>query len=233
MSTEGIEQVGLKNRVLGEQVSQILSDAILEGILKGGDRLVETELQKKFGVSRSPLREAYRDLEKKGLVTIVPRRGTCVRKITRRDIEENFPVRSVLEGLAARQACGKMSGKDKKRMLQSLRNMERAVREGAIKLYWKNHLLFHDVFISASRNEVLITILKTLRMHSMWFQFSYQYYREDLQKSLSVHQKIYDLFQDDHTDPAVLDGLVKNHIDVAFERFIEYLEAQEPSHETY
>ena len=86
-----IKDLEFKPHVLGEQVSQILTEAILEGLLKGGDQLVEAELQKQFGVSRSPLREAFRDLEKKGLVVIVPRKGTYVKQISRKDIEENFP----------------------------------------------------------------------------------------------------------------------------------------------
>jgi DNA-binding GntR family transcriptional regulator len=54
-----------------------------------------------FGISRSPLREAIRDLENKGLVTIVPRRGAFVRRVTVKDIEDIFPVRANLEALAA------------------------------------------------------------------------------------------------------------------------------------
>jgi len=107
--------------VLGEKVSQILTDAILEGILKQGDQLVEAELQKQFGISRSPLREAFRDLEKRGLVVIVPRKGTFVKAITEKDIRENFPVRATLEGLAARQAFSNMTAKELKELRRALR----------------------------------------------------------------------------------------------------------------
>ena len=229
MPTDNIEQIDLRSNVLGEQVSRILSDAILEGVLKGGDRLVEAELQKKFGISRSPLREAFRDLEKKGLVVIVPRKGTFVKSITRKDIEDNFPVRSVLEGLAAKQAYGKMGAGDLKKLVRALHGMESAVRKRDIKLYWKHHLQFHEIFIDACDNDVLIGTLQTLRMHSMWYQFSYQYYQEDLEKSLAVHQEICTLFHDNRTDPTKLGRLVQHHIEVAFERFLDYLEAQDTS----
>ena len=229
MPTDNIEPIDLNPSVLGEQVSRILSDAILEGVLKGGDKLVEAELQKKFSISRSPLREAFRDLEKKGLVVIVPRKGTFVRSITRKDIEDNFPVRSTLEGCAAKEAHGKMTSKDKKKMVQALQGMEKAVRGRNIKRYWKHHLQFHETFIGACGNDVLIGILQTLRMHSLWYQFSYQYYQEDLQKSLAVHKKICDLFHDNQTDSSKLGQLVQHHIEVAFERFLEYLESQDAS----
>jgi DNA-binding GntR family transcriptional regulator len=227
MPTNSIEQIDLKPNVLGDQVSRILSDAILEGVLKGGDKLVEAEFQKKFGISRSPLREAFRDLEKKGLVVIIPRKGTFVRSITRKDIEDNFPVRSALEGLAAREAHGKMTLKDKKKMAQALKGMEKSVGGRDIKLYWKYHLQFHDIFIHACQNDVLISILQTLRVHSMWYRFSYQYYQEDLEKSLDVHQRICDRFHDDATDVTKLDRLVRHHIEVAVERFLAYLERED------
>ena len=127
MPTDKIEQIDLKPNILAEQVSRILSDSILEGVLKGGDRLVEAELQKKFGISRSPLREAFRDLEKRGLVVITPRKGTVVRQITRKDIEDNFPVRSVLEGLAAKEAYQKINDEEKKALHKALQKMEDAV----------------------------------------------------------------------------------------------------------
>ncbi len=226
MPTDQIEQIDLKPSVLAEQVSRILSDAILEGVLKGGDKLIEAELQKKFGISRSPLREAFRDLEKKGLVVIVPRKGTLVKRITRKDIEDNFPVRSVLEGLAAKEAFQKMIDQDKQDLGHTLQKMEAAVKTHNTKNYWKYHLKFHKIFIDASHNAVLIDILRTLRMHSLWYRFSYQYYQEDLQKSLAVHQKICTLFQNPASDPEIIGELVQLHIEEAYWRFLAYLESQ-------
>lgn len=66
--------------------------ATMGGILKEGEQLVEAELQKLFGVSKSPIREALREVEKMGFVVIKPRRGAFVKAITHRDIEENFRV---------------------------------------------------------------------------------------------------------------------------------------------
>ena len=226
MLKEKIKQFNFKQTVLGEQVSQILTEAILEGVFKGGDRLVESELQRAFDISRSPLREAFRDLEKKGLVVISPRKGTSVRRITRKDIEENFPIRSNLEGLAAKNAFAHMTLKARNSLGRALENMERAVRSKDATAYWKSHIAFHEIFIAASGNEALINILKTLRMHSMWYRFSYQYYREDLGKSLAVHQKIFEMFDNPQTNASELGSLVQHHIEVASERFLAYLEAQ-------
>ena len=224
--TTKIKDLDFRPHVLGQQVSHILTEAILEGVLKGGDQLVEVDLQKQFGISRSPLREAFRDLEKKGLVVIVPRKGTFVKKMTRKDIEENFPVRSVLEGLAAKEAHPKMTSQILEGLAQALDKMETAVEKDDAKAYWKNHLKFHDIFIKATGNEVLINILKTLRMHSLWYRFSYQYYQEDLHRSLAVHQKIFGLFRNKDVDRHEIGNLVQEHIQTAYQSFMDYLDEQ-------
>jgi DNA-binding GntR family transcriptional regulator len=225
--TGKIKNLEFKPHVLGEQVSHILMEAILEGVLRGGDQLVEVELQKQFGVSRSPLREAFRDLEKKGLVVIIPRKGTYVKQVNRKDIEDNFPVRAVLEGLAAREAHPNMTDQIIEALSRALEKMETAVGISDTKAYWRNHLEFHDIFITASHNEVLISILKTLRMHSLWYRFSYQYYQEDLGRSLAVHRQIFDLFREKQTDSIKIKALVQDHIQTAFETFLAYMDEQD------
>jgi DNA-binding GntR family transcriptional regulator len=225
--TGKIRNLNFQPHVLGEQVSHILTEAILEGDLKGGDQLIEAELQKQFGISRSPLREAFRDLEKKGLVVIIPRRGTFVKRITRKDIEENFPVRAVLEGLAAREAYRKITPDALEKMACVLGEMARAVKENDTKAYWKSHLEFHDIFIKASGNDILIDVLKTLRMHSLWYRFCYPYYQEDLPRLLDVHQKIFNHFHNQDIDQNVIGKLVQGHIQVAYRSFIAYLDEQD------
>jgi DNA-binding GntR family transcriptional regulator len=225
--TGKIKDFDFRPHVLGEQVSHILMEAILEGVLRGGDQLVEVELQKQFGVSRSPLREAFRDLEKKGLVVIIPRKGTYVKQVNRKDIEDNFPVRAVLEGLAAREAYPNMTAQIIEALSRALQKMEAAVEISDTKAYWRNHLEFHDIFITASHNEVLINILKTLRMHSLWHRFSYQYYLKDLKRSLAVHQTIFNLFRDRDTNINDLASLVQEHIQTALLTFLAYLDEQD------
>lgn len=227
LMADRIKELDFKPTVLVEQVSRVLREAILEGHLRGGDQLVEAELKEQFGISRSPLREAFRDLEKKGLVEIIPRKGTFVKTITRRDIEEHFPVRSVLEGLAAREAYERLTEEDQEEMALALENMKKAVVMNDAKSYWEHHLVFHEAFIHASGNLLLISLLETLRMHSMWYRFSYQYYKEDFNKSLRTHDEILKLFKSDKTDTKVLQEAVQNHIEIAVERFLTYLQEQE------
>jgi DNA-binding GntR family transcriptional regulator len=225
--SDRIKQIDFKPIVLVERVSRTLTEAILDGTLKGGDQLIETDLKEQFGISRSPLREAFRILEKMGLVEIIPRKGAFVRSITNSDIEQHFPVRSVLEGLAARQAHERISEEKLKEMTHALGKMRSAVSKNNTKAYWENHFLFHEVFIDASANLILINLLKTLRMHGLWYRFSYKYYEENLSESFAIHERILRLFENKKTDPRQLEEVVRNHIEVAVESFLAYLDEQE------
>lgn len=219
---------GFSPQVLTEQISKVLTEAILDGALTPGTQLLEMELQRQLGVSRSPLREAFRDLEKKGLVVLLPRRGAFVKEISRRDVQENFPVRGNLEGLAARLAYGKLSQQDLAKMREALEGMKRAGRTKDREAYRQNHKDFHDVFIDASDNCLLIDILQNLRMHRLWYFVSYRYQKLDFQMALDVHEKILDLFEQEAADPQELELLVRQHIDDALERLFGATDTPEP-----
>jgi len=212
---------------LVEKLSEAMTEAILEGVFKEGDQLTELDLQKQFNISRTPIRESFRVLEKKGLVEVIPRKGTFVKRISPRDIEEHFPVRSVLEGLAAKQAYSRMNANTLELMERALARMKIATDNEDTKNYWKQHVLFHELFIDACGNQLLIHLLKNLRMQIMWYRLSYQYYQEDFKNSYRTHERIMGLFRSKNTDPDRLEAAVRNHIDVAVHKFIGYLDQQE------
>jgi DNA-binding GntR family transcriptional regulator len=228
MSTfsERVKNLNFKPAVLVDSLEQTLTDAIIEGVFQPGDKLIEADLQAQFRISRSPIRETFRVLEKKGLVEIIPRRGTFVKSITKRDIEEHFPVRSVLEGLAAREAVKRISDEEISEMERCLDRMKKAAARNDGMNYFRQHFHFHETFIEASGNQMLIEMLKNLRMHMLWFRFSYRYYLEDFSVSYRVHEKILALYQTPKADPAKIEKLVRDHIEVAMDKFVGYLEGK-------
>lgn len=225
MRSEELKPVQLSPLV--DQVAKYLTDAILEGVFVGGDQLLEIDLQKQFHISRTPLREAFRVLEKRGLVEIIPRRGTFVRMLERKDIEELFPVRAVLEGLAAKQAFRRLNAEELKRMRECFEGMKEAEERNDTAGFDRHHLLFHEIFIRASGNELLAGILENLRMHSLWFQFSNKYHMKHMPLSISVHEEILSLFENSDTDPARLEHCVRKHIDAGLNDKLEFLEEQQ------
>ena len=225
--TSKLKAIDFRPAGLVEKLSEAMTEAILEGVFKEGDQLTELDLQKQFNISRTPIRESFRVLEKKGLVEVIPRKGTFVKRISPRDIEEHFPVRSVLEGLAAKQAYSRMNANTLELMERALARMKIATDNEDTKNYWKQHVLFHELFIDACGNQLLIHLLKNLRMQIMWYRLAYQYYQEDFKKSYRTHEAILGLFKSKHTDPAKLEAAVRHHIDEAVTKFMGYLDAQE------
>ncbi len=93
--------------LLRDQVVAAIRAAILEGRVKAGEWLNEEEFCRQLGVSRSPFREALRQLEQEGLVVAVPHRGAMVARLTRRDAQELYGLRAALESYAAEQLAAR------------------------------------------------------------------------------------------------------------------------------
>lgn len=210
---------------LAKNFADYLRNAILEGEFAPGQRLVESDLQKKNGISRAPIREAFRLLEKERLVINIPRKGTFVRRITRKDMDENFPLRVILEGLAARMAVPNLNEKDLKKMQLLLDKMIKAVKKKEYKSYHKYHSEFHGVFINRCQNEALIRILEDLRREAIWFRFCYLKILRNQRYIISVHKKIIELLA--KKDAEAVEKLVSDHIKKAYKIFQKELSGQD------
>ena len=206
---------------LVEKVTESLSNAIIEGRLGLGEPLIESKLQRELGISRAPIRESFRVLQNSGLVVTLHRRGTFVRKISRRDIEENFPIRASLESLAARLAVSNLTPKDIRQMEFFFSKMQEAAKKNDFKSYLKYHSEYHLIFIRASKNNTLIEIIENLRQQAMWHRFSYLYFQEAFEYSIHVHQKILNAFIKKDSDQ--VEALVKEHIMIGLSRFLDFL----------
>lgn len=147
---------------LREIVFESMRDAILGGILKPGERLMEIQLADEMGVSRTPVREAIRKLELENFVVMIPRKGAYVAGVSLKDVADVFEIRSALEGLAAGLAAERVTEDE-------LEQMERALfyraDEGELDLEMivKSDTDFHALVYQASRNGRLIQILENLR----------------------------------------------------------------------
>jgi DNA-binding GntR family transcriptional regulator len=203
---------------LVKQVTDFLTNAVIEGKLKGGERLGEAELQRRFGISRGPIRESFRILEANGLLITIPRKGTFVRKITSEYIEEVFPIRANLEALAARLAISHLEANDLKKMKLVLNKMVKAAEKMDLKSYIKHHYLYHQIYASATKNRTLIEILENLRRQAIWFLFSSPYDQENYEYGIDAHKKILDLFI--KKDTRKVETLVMEHIMTSYNKFL-------------
>jgi DNA-binding GntR family transcriptional regulator len=115
------------HRTLPTQIADGLALDIIQERYAPGERLNEVHIAAQWGVSRSPLREALRLLEQRGLVVITPQRGARVTALSLQEVEQLFEIRSVLVGLAARRAASNVNVESARRLDALLINLEAAL----------------------------------------------------------------------------------------------------------
>ena len=207
--------------VLSEQVTTILQRAILDGSLKEGERLVEAELQKSLAVSRSPLREAFRELGRRGFVEIIPRRGTFVRRITEKDITEITEVRLNLEVQAATLAHRRARDTVLERMSKIIVQLEKAAKTQDTETLSALHPDFHNSYIHECGNDVLRSFLEIIYFRTSWFHSSFYYYRsEDFEDWLLDHEILTAQFREPEIRGGELERAVRGHINKGFKEYL-------------
>lgn len=151
-----------KNQTLRESIADALRTSIMQGHLKPGSRISEPALATQFGISRTPVREAFRQLDSEGFLRVIPRRGARVAPLTERDVREFYEIKAVLESYAARLATDRITDKEIEKMELVNNQMEEAHNRQDYKRLFRLHNEFHEIFIRASGNEELLHLTRTL-----------------------------------------------------------------------
>lgn len=144
----------------GQGAYRRVLDEIRSGVLTPGARLRENELAERLGISRTPVREAIRQLEADGLVVHLPRQGATIRRLDLAEVAELYEMRVVLEGTAARLAARAASDIEL-RELGSL-NAEMAQAQAGDQVRELNRI-FHRTLFDAARNRFLIKAMRSLQ----------------------------------------------------------------------
>lgn len=178
------------HRPLREIVYEELKRQILIGEIAPGTRMMEVELADVMGVSRTPVREAIRKLEKEGLVTIEPRKGAYASNISIKDMVDVLEVRQGLEGMAAAIASGRITERQKEELLGVIEKYRIAVDSENIEEIIRYDEAFHSLIISISGNKTLMQVFSTVQ--ELALRFRYIYY-DDFNRYESMpkeHQRI-------------------------------------------
>jgi len=162
------------HKPLREMVYEELKMQILKGSIIPGTRMMEVDLAEEMGVSRTPIREAIRKLEKEGLVTIEPRRGAYASMISTEDMVEILEVRQDLEGLAAFFAADRMTDEQMQELRQVSDSYNEAVRQGNMEAMIRHDTRFHHIIVESCRNKILVQMIEQLQ--ELVLRFRYIYY---------------------------------------------------------
>ncbi len=180
------------HRPLREIVYEELKRQILRGRITPGTRMMEVELAEEMGVSRTPVREAIRKLEKEGLVTIEPRKGAYASEISVKDMVDVLEVREDLEGFAASLAAGKITADEVAELKEITESYSDAVKNNDTEKMITFDEKFHKRIVASSGNKTLIQLSETVQ--ELALRFRYLYY-DDFSRYVNMpveHKEILD-----------------------------------------
>ena len=195
------------HQTLREKILETIRESILKGQLKPGEKVAEPELAERFGISRTPIREAFRQLESEGYLTVIPRKGAVVTALSERAVEEFYAIKSILEGYAAQMAAENMSDKDIAKLESINQKLQKLADEGDVKSFFRVHNEFHEVFIRAAGNEKLMELINQLMLKFNRFRLASLSLPGRMDISVKEHEKIIKAFK--RKDGSQADGLVR------------------------
>ena len=157
--------------VIAPDIARILSDQITFLELVPGTRIVEEEVCATFGVSRSPIREAFRILDDLGLVVRTARKGVSVTPMSRRDLDEVYACRIGLEGLAAAGAAKNIDAEGKRELKTIVAGMEKAFADNDVRAFFDFNVAFLHAIHATSKNRTLMRVMAGIDKQAMRYRY--------------------------------------------------------------
>ena len=203
----------------GQVFDKIRSD-ILKGRYQKGDELVECTIGKEMGVSRTPVREAIRQLELEGLVQLIPNKGAFVTGISASDVRDIYLIRSRLEGLAARMAAEHISSELLAEMEETIVLSDYHVKKEHFEQVCEMDGKFHKLLYAASGSRILEHTLTDFHQYVQRVRMASITNRIRMHKSNSEHEKILEAIRNKDGDQA--EKVAAEHISNTVENLKQY-----------
>ena len=211
---EQLQSVGLK-----QQIQTRLKRAILDGSLAPGEQLVEGEIARQFGVSRSPVREAIQELERQGYVVKKPRRGTFVTELTPQTVTEIYSLRVLLEGYAATIAGSNCQTETIERMRDLVVRMEESMNEADFVSFSEADLEFHNILCNSTGHSHLIYLSQCLSTEMGFHVVLSRYSPTEVDNLIQEHWALVEAIE--AGEPEEARRIVQQHIRMAGHLFLQ------------
>ena len=202
--------VSIQPQMLHAAVVTQLQRMIVEGTLVPGTRLNERMLCDKLGVSRTPLREAFRVLAAQGLVNLLPNRGAVVQQLSTKDIEETFEVISGLEAQSGELACARITDPEVNEIRALHFEMLACHAMRDLPGYYRLNHLIHDAINKAARNDVLRQTYTTINSRLQALRFRSNFDPDKWDEAVREHCLMIEAL--DARDGALLAKVLRAHV---------------------
>ncbi|MBB4145463.1 DNA-binding GntR family transcriptional regulator [Rhizobium rhizoryzae] len=197
-----------------------IEEAIVSGTYRPGDRLEEQSLAEQYGVSRTPVREALRQLQEAGLVDIKPRRGAAVTIVGPSELIHMFEVMGGLEAMAGRLASRRLDEASRKELLDSHEACRAAVNQGSDAYYYENER-FHMAIYKASGNPFLEEQARALHRRLKPYRRIQLRSLNRIEQSFAEHDRIVTAIVNGNSNEA--EQALWDHITIQADRFHDFL----------
>lgn len=204
---------------LRKQVYNLLREAIVKGKLAPGEKLVEVKIARELNVSRTPVREAIRMLELEEFIITVPQRGVFVAGIkSKKEIDDIFQVRIVLEGLAASLTAQNIKQEQIEKMNKYTEQIKECIENNDLQRCIKIDIAFHQIIYEASQNKWLQKILDSLFEQITRFRAKSLSQAGRMKKALLEHKELSEALAEGDSETAK--ELAQKHIAEARESVV-------------
>jgi DNA-binding GntR family transcriptional regulator len=212
-----IKEPQINRQSIRDDVYVKLLNWIMEGVLRPGEKIVDKDLAEHLGVSRTPVREALRRLEDKGLVESSANRWTRISTIPPKEPEMIYPVIWTLEKLALSEAAPRLGEKDFKKMELANEALNDAFKSNDPIAASKADSEFHGIFIRRSDNDILIDMLEQLKIRYRRLEVNYFEGTAYWDSSIKEHTAIVSALRSQDLSRA--DSLIHSNWKRSLERF--------------
>ena len=222
--TTSLFQPMMESRPIREIAYEVLKHAIITGEIPAGERIVETDYAERLHISRTPLREALRKLERDGLVEYVLRRGVVVRAFTIADVEEIYTIRNALEMLTLPAIIRNATAEDVASLKERLREMDEVMAHGDIETLSPMARAFHSQLTALCRQNRILRVIEG--QDEFITRFSAMAIRQENRRT-QAHEEHYKLVEYvEKRDLEHLEKLMRKHIERSKENCLAALAAQ-------
>lgn len=202
---------------INEQICSLLRNRILMHKYSPGERLYVDRLEKEFGVSRTPIKDALNQLMGEGLAEVIPRKGTFVVKLLAKELEEILDIRLMIEIHAAELSLKNKCQREMRAMREILIECPKLIKERNYSLFIEHDQKFHYLTVKMSKNAKLYELYKNLDVH---IQIAKNYYLSDyerLEPTQKEHERILDALTE--KDMGLIKEVITTHV-MNMKRFV-------------
>ena len=209
----------IERRSLHDEVVGRLRAMILQGELRAGERIPERVLCDRFGISRTPLREALKVLATEGLIDLLPNRGAAVSRISAEGLREAFQVMGALEALGGELACARITDREVAAIRKLHDRMVRHHRAGRLNDYFALNQKIHESILAAADNRVLAELYGRLRGQVQRARFAANLSESRWRQAVAEHEEMMAAL--DARNSEKLGQIMKRHLSNKFDTLLD------------